>query len=235
MGVPPRSVGPRPVTNQTRRDAVVQELRRAIMAGELAAGQRVREVHVAQQMGISRPTLREAISQLIHDGLLEQEPYRGVVVASIDAKFVTDMASVRVALETLAGKAIATDPDGSAKEIVKRAWHAYQEAHGTHNPERLHQAHLDLHRSIWFASGNALLKRIWSTMEAQINAAISVDENARADPERALHLHERLIDAIFAGDSGAIEAEVERHTKASADELIRMIAERDRRGTSSSP
>jgi DNA-binding GntR family transcriptional regulator len=201
------------------------------MAGELVAGQRVREVQVAQQMGISRPTLREAIYQLIHEGLLEQEPYHGVVVASIDAKFVTDMASVRVALETLAGKAIATDPDGSAKENVKQAWQAYQAAHATRDPGRLHQAHLDLHRSIWFASGNALLKRIWSTMEAQINTAISVDEDTRADPERALHVHERLIDAIFSGDPGVIEAEVERHTRASADELIKIVTERDRGGT----
>src|SRR5215472_16915505 len=118
MGEIPRSGGPRPVTNQTRRDAVVHELRRSIMAGELVAGQRVREVQVAQQMGISRPTLHEAINQLIDEGLLEQEPYRGVVVASIDAKFITDVASVRVALETLAARAIATDPDGSG-EIVK--------------------------------------------------------------------------------------------------------------------
>jgi DNA-binding GntR family transcriptional regulator len=202
------------------------------MAGELVAGQRVRELQVAQQMGISRPTLREAIYQLIQEGLLEQEPYHGVVVASVDAKFVADMASVRVALETLAGKAIATDPDGSAKELVKQAWHAYQEAHGTRNPERLHEAHLDLHRSIWFASGNTLLKRIWSTMEPQINTAISVDEDARADPERALHVHERLIDAIFSGNPGLIEAEVERHTRASADELIKIVTERDRGGTS---
>ena len=234
MGEPLQSAGPRPVTNQTRRDAVVHELRRAIMAGELAPGQRVREVHVAQQMGISRPTLREAIYQLIHEGLLEQEPYRGVVVASIDAKFITDMASVRVALETLAAKAIAADPGGS-RETVKQAWQAYRAAHDTQNPQRLHEAHIDLHRSIWSASGNALLKRIWSIMEAQINAAISVDEDARADPERALHVHERLIDAIFGGDPSAIEAEVERHTRSSADELIKMIAERDRSRMSSSP
>ena len=234
MGEPLQSAGPRPVTNQTRRDAVVHELRRAIMAGELAPGQRVREVHVAQQMGISRPTLREAIYQLIHEGLLEQEPYRGVVVASIDAKFITDMASVRVALETLAAKAIAADPGGS-REIVKQAWQAYRAAHDTQNPQRLHEAHIDLHRSIWSASGNALLKRIWSIMEAQINAAISVDEDARADPERALHVHERLIDAIFGGDPSAIEAEVESHTRSSADELIKMIAERNRSRMSSSP
>jgi DNA-binding FadR family transcriptional regulator len=72
-------------------------------------------------------------------------------------------------------------------------------------------------------------------MEAQINAAISVDEDARADPERALHVHERLIDAIFSGDPGVIEAEVERHTRASANELIKMITERNRTGTSFSP
>src|SRR5919198_5722756 len=125
----PRS-GPRPVTNQTRREAVVQELRRAIMAGELEAGQRMREVHIAQQMGISRPTLREAIYQLIHEGLLEQEPYRGVVVASIDREFITGVADVRVALETLAAKAVAVDPDGSRKETVQQAWQAYQAAHG---------------------------------------------------------------------------------------------------------
>jgi DNA-binding FadR family transcriptional regulator len=69
-------------------------------------------------------------------------------------------------------------------------------------------------------------------MEAQINTAISVDEDARADPERALHVHERLIDAIFSGDPGVIEAEVERHTRASADELIKIVTERDRGGTS---
>ena len=235
MGEAPRSGGPRPVTNQTRRDAVVHELRRSIMAGELVAGQRVREVQVAQQMGISRPTLHEAITQLIHEGLLEQTPYRGVVVASIDAKFITDVASVRVALETLAAKAIATDPDGSAKEVVEQAWQAYQEAYSTQNRERLHEAHLELHRSIWFASENTLLKRIWSNMEAQISAAIGVDEDARADPERALHLHEQLIRAIFSGDPGVIEAEVERHTRASADELINMIAERDLSGMSSLP
>jgi DNA-binding GntR family transcriptional regulator len=227
MGEPTRPGGPRPVTNQTRRDAVVHELRRSILAGELEAGQRVREVHVAQQMGISRPTLREAITQLTHEGFLEQTPYRGVVVASIDAKFITDVASVRVALETLAAKTVATDSDGSAKEVVEQAWQAYQEAHRTQNPERLPEAHLELHRSIWFASENNLLKRIWSTMEAQIGAAIGVDEDARADPDRALRLHERLIHAILGGDPDVIAAEVERHTGASADELLSMITERD--------
>ncbi len=71
-----------------------------------------------------------------------------------------------------------------------------------------------------------MLKRIWPTVEAQINAAITIDESTRADPDRALHVHERLIEAILSGDLDTSGAEVQRHTRASADELIELIAER---------
>lgn len=229
-----QGVGPRPVASQTRREAVADELRRAIMAGELKAGQRVREVHIAQQLSVSRPTLREAIYQLIHEGLLEQQPYRGVVVTSIDEKFISDIAAVRVALETLAARELADDPDGSRKAKLKAAWQEYRGAHGSQDAARLHRAHVALHRTVWDASDNTMLKRLWPTVEAQINVAITVDESTRSDPDRALHLHERLIDAILGGDQEAIEAEVEHHTRLSADELIAMIAER-KRSEGSSP
>lgn len=223
---PQPATGPRPVTNQTRRDAVVNELRRAILAGELGPGQRLREVQIAQQMGVSRPTLREAIYQLTHEGLLEQQPYRGVVVTDIDEKFITDVAEVRVALEKLAARALANDPDGSRKETLRRSWEEYQAAHAAQDSDRLHQAHVNLHWTVWTASENTMLERLWPTVEAQINIAITVDESTRSDPDRALHVHERLIEAILDGDPDTIDAEVERHTMASAGELIEMLAER---------
>jgi DNA-binding GntR family transcriptional regulator len=184
-------------------------------------------------LGVSRPPLREAIYQLIHEGLLEQQPYRGVVVTSIDEKFIIDTADVRVALETLAARALADDPDGTRRAKLEAAWQEYRAAHGAQDAVRLHQAHIALHRTIWDASDNTMLKRIWPTVEAQINFAITVDESTRSDPDRALHVHERLIDAILGGDSETIEAEVEHHTRSSADELIELIAERHRSGEDS--
>ena len=225
--------GPRPVHNQTRREAATQELRRAIFAGELESGQRVREVHVAAQMGVSRPTLREAVYELIHEGLLEQEPYRGIVVASIDETFITDVADVRAALETLAAKSVAADPDGRPGEIVAEAWQAYQAAHHSQNLERLHQAHVEMHRSIWFASGNSMLKRIWPTVAAHFDVAIRLDASLRDDPERALRFHQQLVDTILTGDADAIAAEMERHARQRADELIGIIAHRERGETPS--
>ncbi|GAA2323466.1 GntR family transcriptional regulator [Streptomyces cuspidosporus] len=229
----PVASGPRPVANQTRRDAVVGELRRAILAGELEPGQRLREVRIAQQMGVSRPTLREAVYQLIHEGLLEQQPYRGVAVTTVDEKFLTDVAEVRVALEKVAARAVADDPDGSRKARVRRAWEAYRAAHAAGDAERLHEAHIELHRTVWAASENILLIRMWPTVEAHTNLAISVDESERADPDRALHVHESLIRAILEGDGETIDAEVEAHTRRSADELVEMLATR-RRGAAPS-
>jgi DNA-binding FadR family transcriptional regulator len=63
-------------------------------------------------------------------------------------------------------------------------------------------------------------------MEAHFELAISLDASMRDDPDRALSVHQRLIDAIMSGDPGAIEAAVERHTRRSADELIEMMDER---------
>lgn len=222
--------GPRPIVNQTRREAVVAELRRAILTGELKAGERVREIKVAQQLGISRPTLREAVFQLIHEGLLIQEPYRGVLVASIDRKFVSDIADVRVALETLAAKAIAGDSDGARRAQLQRAWDDYQYAHDRGNQALLHQAHTELHRTIWMASDNSLLQRLWPTMEAHFDLAMELDESMREDPERALHLHRGIVEAILDGSAERIETEVERHTRHSADELVEMMDARTSTG-----
>ncbi|MGI5471798.1 GntR family transcriptional regulator [Streptomyces sp. CA-132043] len=222
--------GPRPVANQTRRDAVVGELRRAILTGELESGQRLREVQIAQQMGVSRPTLREAVHQLTHEGLLEQQPYRGVVVATVDEKFLTDVAAVRVALEKVAARAVADDPDGSRKALVRRSWEAYREAHAAGGADRLHKAHIELHRTIWTASDNVMLVRMWPMVEAHINLVISVHESERADPDRALRVHEKLVEAIFEGDGDTIDAEVEAHTRRSADELVELLAARRRGG-----
>ena len=69
------------VVGVTRRDAVLTELRDAILSGRLQPGDRIREVQMSKELGVSRPTLREAIYQLIHEGLLTQEVYKGITVA----------------------------------------------------------------------------------------------------------------------------------------------------------
>src|SRR6185312_6400029 len=134
------------VVGVTRRDAVLTELRDAILSGRLQPGDRIREVQMSKELGVSRPTLREALYQLIHEGLLIQEVYKGITVAGMDAAAIEDIAVVRVALETIAAESIAKDPDPAARAALMRAWEAFDAAAASGDAGRENEAHVELHK-----------------------------------------------------------------------------------------
>ncbi len=88
--------------NLPLRDIVFQRIRRAILRGELAPGQRLMEMKLADRMGVSRTPVREAIQMLEKDGLVVTVPHRGAVVADIRDKDLREVLEVREALEVLA-------------------------------------------------------------------------------------------------------------------------------------
>jgi DNA-binding GntR family transcriptional regulator len=218
-----------PVTSVIRRDAVLSQLRNAILTNRLKPGERIREVQLAKDLGVSRPTLREAIYQLIHEGLLVQEPHKGVTVAEIDAATITDIAVVRAALETIAAKAIATDKDDSVRERLRQVWITYDEAAASGDTVRENEAHMELHRTVWMASHNSMLERIWPIVSASVNLALSTDIAARQDTERNRGMHRELVEAILHNRQRRIVSAVREHIQISADELLGLLRERQAR------
>ena len=218
-----------PVTSVIRRDAVLSQLRNAILTNRLKPGERIREVQLARDLGVSRPTLREAIYQLIHEGLLVQEPHKGVTVAEIDAATITDIAVVRAALETIAAKAIATDKDDAAREKLRQVWITYDEAAASGDTVRENEAHMELHRTVWLASHNSMLERIWPIVSASVNLALSTDIAARQDTERNRGMHRELVEAILHNRQRRIVSAVREHIQISADELLGLLRERQAR------
>src|SRR5581483_5444675 len=75
-----------PVTHRSLPDTVLFELRRTIVNGHLAAGTRLVEMDMAEQLQVSRATLRQALRQLEFEGLVEVRPRRGVVVAQMSSE-----------------------------------------------------------------------------------------------------------------------------------------------------
>jgi DNA-binding GntR family transcriptional regulator len=87
---------------QTKRDAVIDALRDAVYRGEILPGQRLFQDVIAKEMGVSTTPVREAIQQLVAEGLLIYEAHRKVTVASISKVDVKEIYSVRASLEALA-------------------------------------------------------------------------------------------------------------------------------------
>jgi DNA-binding GntR family transcriptional regulator len=201
---------------RTRREEAADAIRRAIISGDLQPGQRLREVALAADLGVSRPTLREALRTLVQEGLCEQEPHRGFAVARLDAEAIRDLTDTRLVLDRMAIEGIWDAPDGM--NVVDHAWAAYAGADS--DPVSQHLAHLALHRALWQASGNSMLMRMWPVAESMSTLVLAQDQAVRRDPDRALAVHAALLEAIRSRDPQALDAAMAEHTRRSAEEFL---------------
>ncbi len=216
--------GPGAVASMSRKEAVRAAIRRAIINGTLKPGQKLTELELAADLAVSRPTVREALNQLTREGLIIQEPYRGLRVAEVTVQEMRDIAVARVGLDMLAIDAILDDESGRRLAQVQHGWERFRQASLDPDPVIQHDAHVAFHREIWAASGNFLLLKLWPVTEAHLTLALAEDQAARSDPQRARTLHAKLVEAIMTRDRDIIHAALVAHTVDSAEELIAQLA-----------
>ena len=89
------------------REVAYHHIQRKISTRELRAGEPVSDVTISKELGISRTPAREAIRQLVSEGLLESVPGRGVVVITLDRDDIRELFEMREALEGLAARTVA--------------------------------------------------------------------------------------------------------------------------------
>ncbi|VII98733.1 Transcriptional regulator, GntR family [Arthrobacter sp. DR-2P] len=212
-----------PVASVSRRDGVINEIRRAVVLGTIKPGEKLTEVQLSEWLNVSRPTVREALNQMAQEGLLVQEPYRGLRVATLDAAAIMDLANTRMALDMLAVTAIVEDESGRRMRMVEESWAEYSQVEMDPDPVIRHESHVTFHRKLWAASENALLLRLWPVTEAHLTIILAQDQAARADPARAHRVHEKLVDAIRTKDLEIIRKAFSEHTIRSAEELIPLL------------
>src|ERR1700755_86071 len=91
-----------PLEHQKAPTAVLAQIRQAILSGDLPAGSQLREAHIAEEMGISRSPVREALSRLEEEGLVEKVPFKGAYVASVSPETIAEIAAIRTLIEPYA-------------------------------------------------------------------------------------------------------------------------------------
>lgn len=114
--------------NVSLREAVYQTLRRAILTNTFQPGERLMEMKLASQLGVSRTPVREAIHLLEKEALVKQEPHKGVVVAGITLKQLRDVLEVRSMLEELAVQLACRRGSGEDMNHLKEAAESFASA-----------------------------------------------------------------------------------------------------------
>ena len=149
-----RPTGELPI--QTAPQAAAQALREAIISGELKGGDRVLEQKWSIRLGIGQPTLREALRELEHQGLLRKQRQRGTYVAQLSPEDYQSILEVRVPLEAIAiGKATARLTKHYEEELTGLV----DIMAGTRREDdvrKFHDADVLFHRTIWEMAGKCL-------------------------------------------------------------------------------
>ncbi|MFF2315267.1 GntR family transcriptional regulator [Arthrobacter sp. NPDC058097] len=216
------------VAGLTRRDGAIQEIRRAIVRGGLLPGEKITEVGLATRLGVSRPTLREALNQLSREGLLVQEPFRGMHVAELTDGEYLDIARIRHSLDLLAVEAFVDANRSPRMAQLDAHWDRFRAIELDPDPLVRHEAHVAFHRGIWEASENRVLLRLWPVIEAHITVALAQDQAIRTSLGREIQQHRELVAAIRSGDRSAIHKAFWRHTIGNAQELVTIIENQNR-------
>ncbi|HEY3530528.1 MAG TPA: GntR family transcriptional regulator [Nocardioides sp.] len=204
-------------------DRVAEELRRAVFEGELESGTPLREVALAESLGVSRPTLREALALLVAEGLATREPNRGVSVASPDPESVRDVSTARTVLET-AGMRNWPHASEEAREAVRHALTAYEQAVAAGaSYQELNQRHLAIHLSLVGLTGSPRLVSMAESVVAELRLALAQIDRVRRNARDQAGSHHHLLDLLESGDVDAAVAELGDHLHGAEDAIIERL------------
>jgi len=204
MATPTGAIFEKPATLRTR---VEEFLRASIMDGRIKGGERLRELELCEQLGISRSTLREALRTLEAERLISIEPHRGPTVVRITEKAARDLYALRALLEGYAAHEFARLAQDADIERLRKAVDAlHRQAKGS-NKSALLAAKRDFYDVLLSGCDNDLVKDMLPGLLSRINL-LRATSFARPDrlPESLAEI-DHLFERIRARDpQGAQEA-----------------------------
>jgi DNA-binding GntR family transcriptional regulator len=208
------------------REQVGDELRRRIIDGDYGPGHRLTEDRLADDFGVSRNPVREAIRMLEREGFLIAHPRRGAVVASISPRDVENLFDVRLSLEALAAQLAALRVDAAGVSTLGELIAKAADASTAADLSALNTA---FHAEICRLSGNTLLVGIMDSLDDRLRWVYRQSAEKRAPDSWAEH--EVLAAAICAGDAEAAAHAARAHVLAARQTALALTAVADQRPT----
>ena len=150
------------------RDVVFNTLRQAILKGELAPGERLMEIQLAEKLGVSRTPIREAIRKLELEGLVLMIPRKGAEVAKISEKSLRDVLEVRRSLEELAIELACQRMTDEEIEQLGERQNDFKNAINKGNAMNIGETDEAFHDVIYLGTGNDKLVQILNNLREQM-------------------------------------------------------------------
>ena len=201
----------RRLPKSTFREHIAQRLRQAILSGEIPPGAQLVETTLSAQFSVSRGPLREALRQLVEEGLLVTVPYTGTHVISLSVDDVREIYSMRIVLERFAFEQAWSRRDAAFRQELLRRQAALTATIDAGDDAASIRAELELHGLVYEASGHRLLQRAWESLRGRLQLYWAAHHRAHGTRGPRRDAHDRYVAKAIGDDLAVMLDEVSRH------------------------
>ncbi|MDY6876637.1 MAG: GntR family transcriptional regulator [Chloroflexota bacterium] len=199
------------VPHKSLREAALSAIRQAISGGKLKPGQRLVESDIAEQMGISRAPVREALRQLETEGLVVSESHRGTFVTKVSATDLWEIYTLRAAIEGLAVRLVTEQASEETQARLQQAVADMTQAAHEGDLSRLAALDMAFHETLCRASGHSRLLATWLSMTTQIRTFIDLTSTLYLPADKVVRLHTEVVEHIQNGRAEEASRALARH------------------------
>lgn len=214
-------------SNRTRREEAYERIKDAIKHAALKPGEPLSETRLSRLLGISRTPVREALHQLVQEGLVETAPGQTVTVASRSIQDVLDVVHIRSLLEPELVRLAAESISNSQIESLENVILKLEEAAQTHDLAGWAKVDVVFHDILKEACPNKLLGQTVVQLKNRVHQVANIDTHT--NPERLIACtqeHRSIFDAIKIRDAQAAKQAMESHLSALTNSLLKRISYR---------
>jgi DNA-binding GntR family transcriptional regulator len=203
-------------------------LREAIISGDLPPGQRLLEVDISEQLGISRGTLREALQILENEGIVQSSHGRGKYVMSMSEKGIQEIYSVRSILEQEAIRLAAENIDTPGIDKLEQILQEMLAAAQTNDTQQVIDADFAFHQEIWRIAGNELLERMLHSISQPARIYLAIQVKLYDDLVSGISDHEEILAAVRGRDREQAAALIKEHMTYAREAVIEYAHAHDK-------
>lgn len=205
-------------------DSVRAALRAAILDGTLPAGFPLSVPELSRRLQVSRSPVREALLQMVADGLAVERPRRGIVVASVAPDDLLQIHEIREALEALSAKLCTTRIDSAGLRELGDILDRQGECVRRNDADGYFHTNAQFHATIVRYAGNPRLQGILEVLEVQMQMGLR-EVASRAEQQRlGLQEHRRILQALRRGVAAPAEKLMRAHISNTKERLKQRMA-----------
>lgn len=208
------------------REVVTETLREAIVSGVLKPGERLMEIQLAEELGVSRTPVRESIRKLELEGFVVMVPRRGTYVADLSIKDINEVYEIRTVLDVLAAGLAAERITEDELEELERLLVQISEYVEQNNVEKLIEIDSQFHDVLYRASRNDRLVGIINNLREQFTRFRSISMQYPGRMKNTVEEHTRLVEAIAQRNPDLAQQIAREHMENSEQTLLKEFDER---------